>query len=137
MSSRDISIRQLWKTHKPFLMMRGFVWIFCSQKKRRVCSRQASLHLFCTVHNLCSGSCRTCSPRNSPRLRQELNDQKLHKKDPNASKGAQVCPPPPPLKYLPLQFFTNLVSYLVEDVLHVLSALERPNAVDEAAVLKL
>ena len=45
--------------------------------------------------------------------------------------------PPPPLKYLPLQFFTDLVSYLVEDVLHVLSALERPNAVDEAAVLKL
>ena len=44
---------------------------------------------------------------------------------------------PPPLKYLPLQFFTDLVSYLVEDVLHVLSALERPNAVDEAAVLKL
>jgi hypothetical protein len=71
----------------------------------------------------------------TPRLRQELNDRKLHKKDQNASKGAQVCPPP--LKYLPLQFFTDLVSYLVEDVLHVLSALERPNAVDEAAVLKL
>ena len=44
---------------------------------------------------------------------------------------------PPPLKYLPLQFFTDVVSYLVEDVLHVLSALESPNAVDEAAVLKL
>ena len=73
----------------------------------------------------------------TPRLRQELNDRKLHKKDQNASKGAQVCPPPPPLKYLPPQFFTDLVSYLVEDVLHVLSALERPNAVDEAAVLKL
>ena len=29
---------------------------------------------------------------------------------------------PPPLKYLPLQFFTHLVSYLVDDVLHVLSA---------------
>ena len=68
-----------------------------------------------------------------PELPQELNDRKLHNKD--ASKGAQVCPPP--LKYLPLQFFTDLVSYLVEDVLHVLSALERPNAVDEAAVLKL
>ena len=50
---------------------------------------------------------------------------------------AHSLPPPPPLKYLPLQFFTDLVSYLVEDVLHLLSALERPNAVDEAAVLKL
>ena len=45
--------------------------------------------------------------------------------------------PPPRLKYLPLQIFTDLVSYLVGDVLHVLSALERSNDVDEAAVLKL
>ena len=44
---------------------------------------------------------------------------------------------PPPLKYLLFQFFTDLVSSLVEDVLHVLSALGRRNAVDEAAVLKL
>jgi hypothetical protein len=41
------------------------------------------------------------------------------------------------IDFLPLQFFTDLVSYLVDDVLHVLSALERPNAVDEASVLKL
>ena len=63
MSSRDIPIRQLPKTHKSFLMMWGFVSIFCSQKKRRVGSasplcRQASLHLLCTqlvqwiLHNL-------------------------------------------------------------------------------------
>ena len=63
-SSRDIPIRQLPKTHKSFLMMWGFVSIFCSQKKRRVGSasplcRQASLHLLCTMHNLCSESCTT------------------------------------------------------------------------------
>ena len=45
--------------------------------------------------------------------------------------------PPPPLKYLPPQYLTDLVSYLVDDLLHVPSAHEHPNAVDEAAVLKL
>ena len=51
--------------------------------------------------------------------------------------GGRTDLAPHPLKYLPLQFFTDLVSYLVNNVLHVLSALERPNAGDEVAVLKL